>query len=394
MLVIAAVLAVSATMLAIHPFFTYPLSLLLVSKRPLSSADALQHAQAPAPSIDICMSAYNEERVIAAKMDSLVAMAAGYPGMATVNVYVDGASDGTARILAAYADRANIVVSTDRRGKTFGLNQLVAQTHGELLLFTDANVVSDADALTGLVAPFADNEIGLACARLRYVNPADSATSRSGATYWEVEETIKRIESQTVGLIGVDGAMFMVRRALYKAAPPHLIDDLYVSLQVLIGGARVISVDNVTVYERSAVLAGEEFARKRRIACQAWNVHRALWPRLRRMSALRLYGYVSHRLMKWLTPLFVLVAGLSALVALATLIGIGQMALLAGGAALALSLADRLHFPPAAIAVSVITSLLGVAVGVCEAIFTTRTYTVWLPAGSVRADAEPGQAQV
>ncbi len=327
-----------------------------------------------------------------AKMETLLAMAARYPGPVKINVYVDGASDATVGLLAAYAASANVVVSDDRCGKTFGLNQLVAATHGDLIMFTDANVESDAEALVGLATPFADAEVGLTCARLRYNNPADSATSRSGATYWEVEESIKRIESQTVGLIGVDGAMFMVRRPLYKPAPNHLIDDLYVSLEVLISGARIISVDNVTVYERSAVFAGEEFARKRRIACQAWNVHRALWPRLRHMSSLRLYSYVSHRLMKWLTPLFVLVAGLALLMALTMLIGIGTVVVLIIGSIVVLSLSYRLRFPPAAIAISVLSSLLGVAVGIGEAIFTAKTYTTWLPAGSVRADAKLGRA--
>jgi cellulose synthase/poly-beta-1,6-N-acetylglucosamine synthase-like glycosyltransferase len=378
-------------LLVVHPFVTYPLSLLVLARLYRAEPVACGTATKAPASVDICMSAYNEERVIVAKIETLLAMAERYPGPVTVNVYVDGASDATADLLAPYRDRATIVVSADRRGKTFGLNTLVEQTRGELIMFTDANVVSDADALAGLAAPFADTDIGLVSARLRYNNPDESATSRSGAAYWEVEETIKRIESRTIGLIGVDGAMFMVRRQLHAAPPDHLIDDLYVSLQVLIRGARIVSVDSVTVYERSAVLAGEEFMRKRRIACQAWNVHRTLWPQLRRMPALRIYSYVSHRLMKWLTPLFVAVAGVSFMVLLAAVIGAGALAALVVGGAIGLALAYRWHFPPAAIAVSVISSLLGVAVGIGEAMVTTRTYTVWRPAGSVRAQAGSGQ---
>ena len=54
--------------------------------------------------------------------------------------------------------------------------------------------------------------------------------------------------------------------------------------------------------ERSASSWREEYRRKVRIACQAWNVHRALWPELKRAPPLKLYGYVSHRLLKWLLP--------------------------------------------------------------------------------------------
>ena len=45
----------------------------------------------------------------------------------------------------------------------------------------------------------------------------------------------------------------------------------------------------------------EEFRRKVRIACQAFNVHRALWPKLRRLPLLDRYKYVSHKLLRWLT---------------------------------------------------------------------------------------------
>jgi len=83
------------------------------------------------------MSVFNEERVIAVKMDSLLAMAAAYPGAVSVNVFVDGASDSTPQILAAYQDRANIVLSKERRGKTWGMTHLVSQTDSDLLMFTD-----------------------------------------------------------------------------------------------------------------------------------------------------------------------------------------------------------------------------------------------------------------
>ena len=334
------------------------------------------------------MCAYNEERVIAAKMDGLRAMVAHYPGPATIHVYVDGASDATAQILAGYADIADIVIGEERRGKSWGMAHLVARSAGALILFTDANVMAGGDALTGLAARFADSRVGLASARLRYSNRGESATSLSGATYWEMEEAIKRLESRTIGLVGVDGAMFMVRRALYRAPPAHLIDDLYVSLGVLIAGARIVSVEQVTVFERSAARAEEEFARKRRIACQAWNVHRALWPQLRRMPAARLYGYVSHRILKWWTPVLLAVAALGWLVAAVALFG----ATVAGLGALALLVLLTLATVTGAFTASVVTttlySLLGVGVGLGESMFSRQTYTVWSPAGSVRADRE------
>jgi len=390
-LITAFIIAAASILLGIHPFITYPLSLLLARKQPLPDGDQQKRTGDRVPSVAICMSVFNEERVIAVKMDSLLAMAAAYPGAVSVNVFVDGASDSTPQILAAYQDRANIVLSKERRGKTWGMTHLVSQTDSDLLMFTDANVVSGDEALVGLSAPFRDPSVGLTSARLRYNNSEESVTSKSGAAYWEIEEAIKRIESQTVGLVGVDGAMFMIRRSLYQAPPPHLIDDLYVSLGVLIAEKRIISVDSVVVYERSAALAGEEFNRKRRIACQAWNVHRTLWPQLRKMSSLRLYSYISHRVLKWFMPLFVMITGLSILWILAILIGFEKVGFLTLGGILAIYIAYLLKFKPASMILSIAYSLFGVASGISEAIFTSKTYTIWLPANSVRAEPSPDE---
>ena len=393
MLSIAIVLAALTAVLGVHPFVTYPLSLLALRKRPAPPLANPSENMGFAPSVAICMSAFNEAKVIAAKMDGLLEMAASYPGRAKVHVYVDGPTDGTARILADYAGRADILFGTDRRGKTWGMNQLVLRSDSDLVLFTDANVISETDALVKLAAPFADASIGLASARLRYNNPNESATSRSGAIYWEIEEGIKRIESETIGLAGVDGAMFMVRRDAYRGPPPHLIDDFYISLSVLIAGLRVISVESVEVCERSAVLAGEEFMRKRRIACQSWNVHRALWPQLRRMPAARLYGYVSHRVLKWLAPYF-LALFLIALGGIAVaLCGPVRAGLAIGLGIATFLLAGALRLRPATMVTSVLYSLFGVAFGPIESFLLHKTYTVWLPATSVRdtatSDSQP-----
>lgn len=379
-------------LLSAHPFVFYPVSLLFFARKLPPPAEAPAEIQ-PRPTVAICLSAFNEERVIVRKVETLIAMAETY-GPATVHVYADCPDDSTVELLRPFADRIDLVIGKMRMGKTHGLNTLLTRSNSELILFTDANVLHDTEALTGLVGPFVDPQVGMTSARLNYVNKAESATSAMGAVYWSIEESIKKIESETVGIIGVDGAMFAIRRRLYRAAPPHLIDDFFVSMNVLIEGARVVTVDHVHVEERSAVGAVEEFRRKTRIACQSMNVHRVLWGQLRRMRPLFVYAYLSHRMLKWLLPFTLLLSGLFFLAAIGTAFGWSvAMALLFGGLGLLL-LAAKLQFRPATYAMTALLSLAGVGNGILQSLLTSRTYTVWQPADSVRGpsdDADPSE---
>lgn len=372
--------------LAFHPFTTYPLSLKwFVRNRPVSiqSPDAEWR-----PSVAICMSAYNESALIESKMRSLIAMAEAY-GRATIHVYADAPSDGTDILLQQFADRVDLVSSRTREGKTFGMNTLVARSSSDLILFTDANVLHDDAVLTQLIAPFRDPAVGCTSAHLVYSNGDESATSATGAIYWSIEERIKQIESATVGMIGVDGAMFMMRRTLHEPPPPQLIDDLFLSLTVLIKGAQLVSVPEALVFERSAVGSTEEFDRKKRIACQAMNVHAELWPKLRRMPFLRLYAYFSHRLVKWITPFLLLGGAICLLLAVALIVGPFAASAIVLVVAAATWLGERYAVKPFSMLSTAMLSLAGVATGLVQSWFTNRTYTVWNPALSVRDDALP-----
>jgi cellulose synthase/poly-beta-1,6-N-acetylglucosamine synthase-like glycosyltransferase len=371
-------LALIFLFLAIHPYTTYPLSLTFMRKRtPLPAAPGWRR-----PSVAICMSAYNEERVIVAKVEGLLAMAQTY-GPAKIYIYVDGARDRTAALLEPYRDRIDLIVSHDRRGKTVGLKGLVARAEGELLAFTDANVLVPADSLVKLVEAMQDPGVCAASARLVYSNAGETGISASGAVYWNIEEHIKALETETVGMIGVDGALFVIERNAYFPPPDELIDDLYVSMCAVLTGKRVVSAQSVLVEERSAARWSEEFHRKARISCQAINVHLALWSRIRKAPADILYCYMSHRFLKWLTPFTLLFGSIFLLIALWLAIGI--IAPVIAVLLLALLLfGSAINFPGCRMIVAAVIALAGVAYGQIEAVLAHRTYTTWTPAATVR----------
>ncbi len=143
----------------------------------------------------------------------------------------------------------------------------------------------------------------------RYSGPGGSATAATGSLYWRLEEHIKSLESASGSVMGADGSIFAIRRRLHRPPPPDLIDDMFVSLWVLCGGHRIVRVDDALAFEEAVSRPAEEFRRKVRIACQAFNVHRALWPMLRKLPAPDRYKYISHKLLRWLT-IYLLGAGI------------------------------------------------------------------------------------
>ena len=281
---------------------SYPLSLLAIRhwrRVPLPAAPA----DAARPRFAICFCAYNEERVIEAKVRNLMALRERVPDL-EILAYVDAATDRTAELLRAHASAIKLHVSPARRGKTHGMNLLVAQAEAPICVFTDANVMVDPDALDKLARYFSDPSIGCVCGHLVYVNPGESVTAATGSLYWRLEERIKQWETDTGSAMGADGSLFAVRRSLHRPVPEHIIDDMYLSLSILCDGYRVVRAPDVKASEESVVSGAEEFRRKIRIACQAFNVHRLLWPRLRRLAPLKIYKYVSHKWLRWLSIYF------------------------------------------------------------------------------------------
>lgn len=375
--------ALASFALAMHPFISYPLSLLMFRRK---RAGTKSIEQAEALTFTICMCAYNEETVIERKAENLLALKAREPGL-QVLIYVDAASDATASKLAAYQDVFDIHVATERRGKTHGMNLLSERARGSVVIFTDANVLLDMDCIDNLRQAFADSEIGCVCGNLIYTNADASITASTGSLYWRLEEHIKRLEQRTGSVMGADGSLFAIRRALHRSPPDHIIDDMYVSFMVLIQGYRIVQSTDVRAYEESASNNAEEFQRKSRIACQAFNVHRLIWPQIAKLDALTIYKYVSHKLLRWLSIYFLAAAAVFGLGALFAGGYVGIAGVLVVLAALAATLGLRGSIKPLSQIMDVITSLAGAGLGVWKSL-RGESFQTWTPAASVRRVTE------
>ncbi|MFC7668929.1 glycosyltransferase [Hymenobacter humi] len=175
------------------------------------------------------------------------------------------------------------------------------------------------DTLYHLVKHFQQPGIGLVGGHI--INPEHRAEGISGQekAYLERENLIKYQEGVVWGsMMGAFGGCFAVRRACYHPAPAaFLVDDFYITLAVLRDGYQAINELDAMCYEDVSDRLPEEFRRKARISAgnfQNLKEFRALlWPRWRGVA----FALWSHKVLRWYTPvlLLVLLAATAGLVA-------------------------------------------------------------------------------
>jgi glycosyltransferase involved in cell wall biosynthesis len=374
-------------LIALWPFGPYQLTLLVARRLyrfpPTPDPGGIAPRLSDDDSFAICVCVYNEAPIIADKIEDLLRLRDAAGAGLDILIYIDGATDDTASILEPYRDRVRLVIESDRRGKTHGMNLLVSQTHASIVMFTDANVRIDPSAVPVLRRYLADPTIGCVCSHLTYVNAAQSATAFVGSAFWSFNEWTKGLETATGSVIGADGSLFAIRRRLHRPVPKGLFDDIFVSLGILLAGYRVVRAPDLRAYETHTTEATDEFRRKIRIANESMVVHFELWPELRRLDAWHIYKYIGHRLLRWIGGYFLILAML--LLTTAALLALGPVMTLAiGGSLLFLFLvALRARLGPAMTLLNVLFALAGNVVGVWRAFHGERAIT-WEPPLSAR----------
>src|SRR3954469_8597412 len=214
------------------------------------------------PSVSLIVAAYREEAVIAAKVAN--ALALDYPDVEII-VAVDGGGDRTGE--RARAAGAHRVLLLERGGKIRAQDAAVRVAKGEIVAFSDANALLEADALRELVAPFADPRVGYVCGQVRFVN--EDGTNQEGL-YWRYEMAIRSLESRLSSVTGGNGAIYATRREAYLVVDPIMGHDLSFPFNMVKRGWRAVYAPAARATEKMVPSIEGEFARKRRMMGHVW----------------------------------------------------------------------------------------------------------------------------
>ncbi|HEX9652990.1 MAG TPA: glycosyltransferase family 2 protein [bacterium] len=218
------------------------------------------------PPVSLLIAAYNEEESIAQRLDNVLEL--DYPANSIeIIVASDGSDDRTEAVVASYARHGVRLISLPRGGKIHALNAAAAQASGDILVFSDANSMYERQALLELVSNFADPEVGGVGGNTVYTEQIDSDSISTGENlYWNYDKWLKEMESRTGSIVSAHGAIYAIRRELYKPLNDAAVtDDFAISTMVIEQGYRLVFEKNARAYEVAIPATEREFGRKVRM---------------------------------------------------------------------------------------------------------------------------------
>ncbi|MEO7425111.1 MAG: glycosyltransferase family 2 protein [Fibrobacteria bacterium] len=303
--------------LLVHTYLLYPVSL------PVLSLFFLRRRKQGNPGkfkVTMVIAAHNEERVIEEKIRNCFDLEFPRKNL-EILIGSDASTDRTNAIVARYAPDVKLFAFNKRGGKASVLNQLVPRAHGEILVFCDANTMLLRNALQKLLAHFEDPSIGCVCGRLILHDSGHSALGIGESIYWNLESEIKKLEGKLGIVIGANGGIYAIRRELFERIPVDktVMDDFFVTTRVLKSGKAAIYEPQAIGSEETSLDAYGEFHRKVRISQANFNLLSKYMPLLNPLHGLVAYGFFSHKFLRWIAPVLMLVL----LVSNASLLGRG-----------------------------------------------------------------------
>jgi len=259
------------------------------------------------PSLTIIITAYNEERALAAKLGNTLAL--DYPRELTeIIVASDCSNDRTDEIVQSFQSQGVILHRQPQRlGKTAAQNAAVERARGEIIVFSDATSLYEPDAFRTIVRNFADATVGCVGGRLIYVDPADTHIGRGAKSYWGYETFLKRHESNAGSLIGVSGCLYAVRKSAYVPLYNEACSDFIIATKMVEQGLRAIYEPEAVCAEETNQRQDNELRMRVRVIAQTFT---DLWRHRAMLNPLRsgLYGIqlLSHKVMRYFVPFFLM----------------------------------------------------------------------------------------
>lgn len=300
------VLFIGSILIVAFVYFGYPASMsLIASLRPREVKKALFF-----PAVTLIITAHNEEKRIRQKLENTLGLE--YPqDKLEVLIASDGSTDATNSIVKEYTNKGVCLLPLhSRNGKEAAQKAAVDKATGEVLVFSDAATIIEPDALTEIVANFADTSVGC-------VSSVDKIVIVNGdhcgeGAYVRYEMWLRALETRANSVVGLSGSFFAARKEVCHDFSEDMQSDFRTVLNSMKMGLRGVSDPAAVGRYLDTSAPGKEFDRKVRTILRGLTV---FFRNLEFLNPIRYglfsYQYLCHKLLRWSVPLLLLMALLS-----------------------------------------------------------------------------------
>jgi cellulose synthase/poly-beta-1,6-N-acetylglucosamine synthase-like glycosyltransferase len=292
--------------LVLYTYLIYPLLLaifILVRRKRSVEPQTDEH---DLPQVSVLIVAHNEEAVIRERIENLLSL--DYPAnKLELVVASDASADRTVEIVREFEKQSvRLHEFPSRTGKAAVLDMVIPRLKGQLVVLSDANTMMERMALKRLVRWFSDPNVGVVCGKLVLTDPVTGRNVDS--LYWRFETLLKRGEGMLGALLGANGAIYAIRRNMFQGVRHDtIVDDFVIPLLArLRSGCRIVYDEKAIAYEETPPEIANEFRRRARIGAGGFQSIGVLWPLLDPRRGWIAFTFLSHKVLRWMCPFFLL----------------------------------------------------------------------------------------
>ncbi len=248
------------------------------------------------PSVAVFVSAFNEERVIAQRLENILAQ--DYPNF-TVVIANDGSIDRTAQIVSEFQDaRIRLFDFPLNRGKAAMENEIIPQLDADIVVLSDATCKWSPDTLRRIIANFKDPQVGGVAVDLAFLKTGHGSIEQGQGAYWKYERFLRIHGARVWTNIVVSGTTYAIRRRLFKPIALDIPEDLANPLNVALAGYRVIFDPSVCIKETSTTCHTDEYRMRTRIATRNVTALFTYWRYIHPRYGFAAYQLLLHKFLR------------------------------------------------------------------------------------------------
>lgn len=298
-----------------YPLIIYPIILSVLPRNKIKQRDEV------IDSLSIIIAAYNEEEHIVDCIESIL-----QSDIAGLNIEIlvgsDGSDDKTVKHVKALNNDSVRVFDFPRRGKNQTLNELVKKSKNENLLFIDADFRLKENSIKNLLESFGKLDVGIIICPIEMRTKGGEGSKEGESIYQKYESFIRRNESEIASCVNSLGS-YIIKKDIFESIPSDkYCDDLHSILVSIKKGKRVSFDENNKIYEVRKSDFFEDYSRRKRLVGGGLSTIFAFKDLLTLGNGWTAFFLWSHKILRWFSSVFLLLAYVTSLFMLDTYFGL------------------------------------------------------------------------